>query len=178
MSRMALRLRTMAAGLFLATSVAVIAPAATLAACDAWHYTNVHIGTKALRVTDGPYKNYNGTRFTQTHTFTSQTSVTVNVTLSVSASLSVNAVVASAEVAAKADYSKSLTATISNSVTMTVPAWNYANAKYGVWVVPTTGHLYHTSMFEEYYCRVDQDFGTISAKIPWYIGWYTWLSTN
>ena len=179
MSRKTLRLRTMAAGMFLSATVAVIAPAATSAAdCDAWHYTNVAVGSKALVVTSGPYKNYNGTPYWETDTFTSETSKSVTVGLSVTATASYNAIVAAAEIAAKVDLSVTLIASISNSVTMHVPPWEYGNAKYGVWRLTTTGHLYHTSMYENYYCRVDTDYPTVTARVPWYVGWYTWLSTN
>jgi hypothetical protein len=174
MSRQALRLRTLAAGLFLAGTLAVIAPAAALGYCDGWHYTNVAVGSSSMVVTNGPYKNYNGTRYNQTHTFTSTTSVTVGVGLSVEAKASWGAIVASAEVTAKVDLSASLTATISNSVTMTVPPYTYANARYGVWRIYTTGHLYH--QYFDTYCRTDVDYGTVVARVPRSVGWYTWLS--
>jgi hypothetical protein len=65
----------------------------------------------------------------------------------------------------------SISTTIGNAMSITVPPYKTGYGQYGVWRKVTYGHYYYRLTN----CSVGTDDGYITAYSPWYTGWNTWI---
>jgi len=119
--------------------------------------------------------NFNGTASPAQATFTSTASGTFTATVHGSSNLGIDAKLASASTTFGASFSGSLTASLGNSITITVPPQSWGMAEYGIWTSYVRGE-------EQYWqgigtvCNITQTNNSW-LYAPFRAGWDTWTDT-
>jgi hypothetical protein len=120
------------------------------------------------------YANYNGTPYTATMTLTSTQSGTVGVSVSVGGTFDISAIVAGAQASTSATLTSSQYAGVGNSISFSVPPYEYGVGQYGVWRLKTYGEYY----YETNTCQT-QDIQYFYTWVPRNAsGWNVWDSTS
>lgn len=120
----------------------------------------------------GPtYSNYNGTGSSASMTLTNSVSGTVSVTYSGSSNVSGSVKLVTLGATFGISAQASITATVGNSITITVPAGKTGNGDYGVWRAYVTGK-------EVYYLNNCTSGGSSASNVwaPYRVAWNTWIS--
>lgn len=153
-------------------SVASTSDATPYGACSAgWKYRSTGRGADTHFKVGATQSNFNGTSGTASSTFSAKVSGTASVTVSGGANVGVSAKLASVQATYGLAVKASMTASLGNSITVSIPSKRTVNADYGAWRAYTTG-------FEEYYtanCAVTQR-KSVTMYSPYKIGWRTWTS--
>ncbi|MEU7175248.1 MULTISPECIES: DUF6426 family protein [Micromonospora] len=163
----------------LATATLLITPGAAQAApkgpdpviqgCPSEHtYGSItNQGQVHYRVGPG-YQNYNGTNSTATVKLTATVAGTVSYSLSSTASVKVDVIVAGVEGSLGVNVSTSLTASVTNEISLTARPKTYVYGDYGVWRQKSKG-LYGIMQQS---CNVKSSW--ITSYMPARVGWNTW----
>lgn len=134
---------------------------------EGW-YTPSTLYGKYMRGVGPVQSDANGTSRSASVTFTAQASGTVGVSVSTEVNVSMKALIASANTKFGISLSTSVTASLSNSISTTVPAHQTVNAEYGVWRRKFTG----TTHYQYSSCGVTSH--SVTAYGPYRTGWYLW----
>lgn len=138
-----------------------------------WYYRTVSRATDPHFKIGFTHSNYNGTGSNMSSTFGAQSTGSVSVTLSGGTEVSLGVILA--DIAAKyhIDVVPTISVTLGNSTTITIPSKKVGNADYGAWRAHTTGvNEYFTSN-----CKVTKT-KNIMTYSPYRVGWRTWIGAN
>ncbi|WP_328473637.1 hypothetical protein [Streptomyces sp. NBC_00448] len=131
-------------------------------------YTPTKMYGKYMRPVGAVQSDVNNTSRSATVTFNAQASATVGVSLSSKINVSVGALLAKIKAEYEITLSASVTASLSNSISTTIPAHKTVNAEYGVWRSKFTG----TTHYQYADCAVTSH--VVTAYGPYRVGWYLW----
>jgi hypothetical protein len=111
----------------------------------------------------------NNTGSVATLALTADRSTTVMVTAEAGVAADLGAIVRGVGVQLHVTVSESVTASISNSPTITIPAGEFGYGDYGVFVEHASGHLYSPNC--------GQDYGAhVTSRVPLSAGWCLWVT--
>jgi hypothetical protein len=141
--------------------------------CDAgWAYTDLTRYANTIATVGPTQSDYNGTGSAASATFSATTSGTISLSASSSAKVSAGVIITNVELTFGISVTTSLTATVGNSITISIPSHKTGYAAYGVWEVVTYGHYYYINSI----CQTTINDGYIDTYSPSYVGWRVWTA--
>lgn len=139
-----------------------------------WRWIPLEREVDAKMLVGNTQANFNGTDAPAEMTFTSTVSGTFTASVDGSFEVGMDAKIASASAIFGTTFAASLTASIGNSITITVPAQSWGYGEYGIWNSYIMGEEFYQQGVGQV-CNISQQTPA-GLLAPFRAGWDTWTS--